>query len=160
MFLCTFYVVVVGGAHQHSIFPFTEVAPWLRVSVYKSRTLWTILDWKIHFVFSLLWGYSWSHRPFCPLASNLAEAKCRCCISGSKYCIWMEAGRVEHSGSTQNHSIEEYFRPTVIWFQWVFFNFIIIKIIRHHHHHRHHLLGTTARILLTLLALLRLLLSL
>lgn len=41
-----------------------------------------------------------------------------------------------------------------------FFNFIIIRIICHHHHHRHHLLGTTARILLTLLALLRLLLSL
>lgn len=127
LFISKFYVVVIGGAHQHNIFPFTEVAPWLYGSVYKSRTPWTVLDWKIHFVFSLLWRYSWSHRPFCPLASNLAVEKCRCCISGSKCHIWMEAGRMEPSGSTQSHSIGECFCSTVIWFQCFILSLFVLS---------------------------------
>lgn len=51
LFISKDYVVVVGGAHRHNIFPFTEEVHWLCGSVCKSRTPRTILDLKIHFVF-------------------------------------------------------------------------------------------------------------
>lgn len=82
---------VLGRALIYIIFSHLQtVGDWLRGSVYTPRSLLGRLAGKTHFVFCLLWRYSWSHHPFCPMASNLADTKCRCCIWEAL--IWLEGG--------------------------------------------------------------------
>lgn len=71
-----------------------RVGDWLRSSVNIFRSLLTRWAWKDHFVFSLLWRYSWSHHRVRPTASNLADSKCRCHCSEALMGLarggWME----------------------------------------------------------------------